>query len=727
MMKKTKWLCVLLAFVTAFAFVGCNKTPTPETPVKPNTVDVAVTVGEVTDLPKATAEYTVADPSIAACNGQSVIGFKAGQTTVTADDVVYNVTVTDNELGTTHVYDVRQTNIKLVENGKSDYVLVIPKDETDEMVTESAPNEFNDLFKTATGLTLTVLTDDQVPETTTGKYFFIGDTRQAKAAGITAERETYGQNGFRLVTVGQSVYGVGGGRFGTLYTVYEFMKWQFDFEQFAIDELRIDKNVTDCNLLDFNISDIPDFEWRTASYGSERMLPMEDMYPHRMRLQRTEDMWFEIKSPDGVGHWVHNYLYYIPASKYKADHPDWFWRDDWMQQLCLTRDVEGLSDELVEVMKQLIEAEPTLTNMSFTQMDVGPDGGTWCECDTCNKMQAEYGTDAAANIKFINVVAKKLRAWLEVAHPERTIRLSIFAYHKTEDAPAVWNAETGKYEPIDDSVILDPMVTVFYAPIFGGFYHDFEHDVNAALDVNMQKWNALTDHMYLWIYQLICINYLQPYDGINSIQNRFIYSRQHKVELLLDQAEYNVTHDTDWFYLKAYLLNRLMWDISKNPQDIIAEFMQGFYHEAGDVMQTLFESWREWLGYAYDAYGYIGLIGEDKLNARVFPKNVLETWLSHIDKAYAAIEPLKITDPARYNTLYVRIKTESIAFNYVLLMVHKDKFSVDGYRQLYLDFKADCAQCKITNFHEWTDLSPALEDALRSRYPDLHTLYPDLF
>lgn len=721
MMKKTKWLCVLLAFVMAFAFVGCNKTPTPETPVKPNTVDVAVTVGEVTDLPKATAEYTVADPSIVACNGQSVIGFKAGQTTVTAGDTVYNVTVTDNELGTTHVYDVRQTDVKLVENGKSDYVLVIPKDETDEMITESAPNEFNDLFKTATGLTLTVLTDDRVPENTTGKYFFIGDTRQAKAAGIVADRETYGQNGFRLVTRGQSVYGVGGGRFGTLYTVYEFMKWQFDFEQFAVDELRIDKNVTDRNLLAFNISDIPDFEWRTASYGEVRQLPLDNLYPERMRTHRTEELWFE------VGSWVHNTLYYIPPAKYKADHPDWFWRDDWMQQLCLTRDVEGLSDEVVEVMKQYIETYPTLTAMSFTQMDVGPDGGTWCECDSCNKMQNEYGTDAASNIKFINVVAKKLRAWLEVTHPDRTIQLVIFAYHKSEDAPAVLNAETGKYEPIDESVILDDMVYVFYAPIFGGFYHDFEHEVNAELDVNMQKWNALTSHMYLWIYQLLCTNYLQPYDGINSIQNRYIYARQHKCEMMFDQAEHNAITDTDWLHLKSYLINRLSWDVMKNPQDIIAEFMQGYYHEAGDAMQALFESWREWLGYAYDAYGYIGLIGEDKLNARVFPKNVLETWLNYIDEAYAAIEPLKTTDPARYNTLYVRIKTESIAFNYVQLMVHKDKFSVDGYRQLYLDFKADCAQCDVLLYNEWNSLSPMLEDTLRSRYPDLHTLYPDLF
>lgn len=717
-MNKTKLASIIFAVVLIFGMTGCaGEQPSGEV-VMPG--EISVTVGEAVSLPSPLDEYTVCDPSVATCNGAEIIGFHPGATAVknASGDIVYNVTVVPNELGTTHVYDVRESEISLVQGGQTEYVLVIPAGETDEMITEIAVSEFNDLFSMATGLTLPVMKDDAMAVDTEGKYIFLGNTRQAAARDIYADRETFGQSGFRMRTIGNSLYCVGGGRFGTLYTVYEFMKWQFGFAQYAADEMSIDTNVTDCMLLDFNIVDIPDFEWRVASYGDVFLPPFTDYYPHRMRVQRLSG---ELFVPIGGDQYVHNYLDYIPPEKYQAEHPEWFSTDG--TQLCLTRDVEGLSDEVVEIMKDYLTAYPEISCISFTQEDKN----TWCRCQSCKALYDEYGTDAATNIKFINVVAKKLKAWLQETDPDRTVRLTIFAYHMVEDAPAVLNAETGEYEPMDESVVLDDMVTVFYAPIFASYYQELDSAINERLDTNMRKWSALTDAIFLWIYQLSCDNYLQPYDGINSLQERLTYAYEHKVELLFDQAEYNMETDTDWMQLKSYLLNRMMWDIRQDPYEIITEFITHYFKQASAPMQKLYDSWKQWMGYAHLEFGLTGVITENLVRTDVFPEPVLDEWLGYIDEAYVALEPLRHTDPEMYERLERRICVESISIRYLKMMLYRDSMSVEGWRDWYLRFKADAARVGVTNYNEWNAMSPMLENKLLERYPDLSTVYPDLF
>ena len=711
---------MILTAVLGFAAAGCGDVKGGDDDVEPPTaMEITVTVGERTALGEALDAYIVADTDVATCDGAYVTGFKPGETTVTSSDgkTVYNVIVNANELGTTHVYDVRQTSVPLVANGKTDFALVIPEGETDELVTDMAVSEFNELFKEATGITLPVFTDDMVPIRPAGSYVFLGDTRQAEAANVTADLDTYGYSGFRMRTLGKSVYCVGGGSFGTLYTVYEFMKRQFGFCQYAPDEMYIERNVTDCKLLDYNIADIPDFEYRTGGYGDTFYSSASDNYPHRMRLHVISYNFFMSDSQ-----WVHNYFEYIPPDKYKSEHPDWFATDG--AQLCLTRDAEGLSDEVVQFMKDKIASDPHLSILSFTQNDTM----SWCRCPSCTAMYEEYGTDAASNIKFANIVASKLRPWLKENYPDRKIYFPIFAYNYTENAPAVLNAETGKYEPMDESVVLDDMFTVFYAPILYGFYYDFEHEANTVLDLNMRKWGAITDSMFLWIYQTLFSDYMHPYDGINSIKERYIYAYKHNAKFLFDQGRHNIQNGTDWFQMKSYIESRMMWDVMQNPEDIVTEFIEHYYKDASPAMLKLYKSWKQWLGYACDAYGYTGKIYEPQVYAGFFPETVLNEWLGYIDEAYAAIDPVKESDPQLYEKLYIRICTQSLSARYLKLMLYKNSTTAEGFRAWYLTFKDDCILCNVEKYNEvWTISSSLLESNLLARYPDLHTLYPDLF
>ena len=51
-------------------------------------------------------------------------------------------------------------------------------------------------------------------------------------------------------------------------------------------------------------------------------------------------------------------------------------------------------------------------------------------------LKDHYGTNAAEMIIFLNMVGADIEAWLAVEEPGREVTILMFAYHRTEEAPA---------------------------------------------------------------------------------------------------------------------------------------------------------------------------------------------------------------------------------------------------------------------------------------------------
>lgn len=638
-------------------------------------------------------QWSSSDPSVAEVDGGMVTAKKEGSTAVTADNgqnqKIYEITVNamKNPLNTIHQYNVGESGIPFFRNGTSEYKIVYAADETDEMICADAVNELQYFIREATGVTLPIVTDQGLTYTAGSKYLSVGENALSEQAKLKADKELLGQNGYCIVSDGASVFLLGGGRFGTLYSVYEFLKWQFGYEQYAVDEYSLQRNVREMDLKSFNIVDVPDFEWRLGNYGEYWY---GKTFPQRMRMHRTEDIWIQL----GGLPW-HNFKATISPSVYQADHPDWFSPDG--LQLCLSRDVEGLSDEVVEQMKKYIEANPHLSNLTFTQEDIN----VWCDCPSCSALKSKYGVNAASNIQFINVVAKKVRAWLAEAHPDREITIVIFAYHQVEDAPARLNAETGEYEPIDETVVLEDNVAVMYAPIFANHYYDFDSQTNTRVDETMKKWQALTDKIYLWCYSTYFVNYLTPFDAFNALQQKYVYAYENNVRYLFDQGQYNQNVGTDWYRLKEYLSSKMAWNVQLDMNALIEDFFANYFKNAADAMMQYFQSYRTWFAYISQEYGVSGTIGENIVNAHYWPQGVLKEWLGYIEQAQESIAPLKETDAALYEKLSDRITLESLSIRHLDLMLYENSYTASQYKQAYLQFKEDCARLGVNNYNEW--------------------------
>ncbi|HKL60848.1 MAG TPA: DUF4838 domain-containing protein [Acholeplasma sp.] len=585
---------------------------------------------------------------------------------------------------------IEESDFYLVNNGTTEYTIVYPEN-SDEMVSRTAVTELQSFFKQATGLELEAISDKDLSYQVGQKYISIGQTKLLKTSGIEVN-QTLGESGLQVVTKDESVFMFGKTKFGSLYSVYEFLEHQLNFRVYAVDEIRIDKEVSSLKLLKFNTTDIPTFEYRLGSYGE---LWYGTTFTRRMRMQTNNDIWISLG-----GLTYHNFFATVPPAQYKDTNPEWYSKDG--RQLCLLTDLDGIKEVVVGQMKTYIKNNPQANNLTFTQEDFN----VWCENDISRALKEKYGTNAAEMIIFLNSVAEEIETWLAVEEPGREVTLVMFAYHKTEDAPARFDEALQKYVPIDDEVILRDNVAVLYAPIFSEHYYDYYHESNVNTAETMKKWGALSNNIYLWSYGTYFLNYLTPYDTFNSIQGKYQFAKENNTSYVFDQGQYNQSKGTDWYRLKEFLVAELQWDVNQDMNTLIDEFFVNYFKDAAAPMMDYFKSYRAWYAYIAAEEGFTGYVTETVLLQRnYFPQGILNEWMGYLNEAQEVIKPLEKTDPALYKLLNDRILLETISIRYLTIELYSIYYSTEENEMMLTTLKNDALRLGVVQFNEFNTLS----------------------
>ena len=599
----------------------------------------------------------------------------------------------------THERTVFETNVILAKDNKTDYVIVTPKNANSGAML-IAIDELRQNFFKATGATLEVKTDDEINYNESCKLLSIGETSFLQQAGVTFDKDELGGSGYVVQTKGNSVFMVGGADNGSLYAVYGWLSEQFDYEYYAVGETYIEKDIVEEKLLNVNLKEKPDFAYRLTNFGEAWF---DTQVAYRAGFDPSNSVWVNFGAP-GAETPYHTSFSIIPPEEYQEEHPDWFARNG--EQLCYSRDPEGLVETAVENMKEAFRSQPNKNLATFTQQD----HNSWCDCDLCLESLQKYGTNAAVYIKVVNQIADKITEWAAEEFPGRKITIALFAYQKTEDAP-VRETENG-YEPIDDSVRLSKNAAVFYAPIYASYYYDFNHEENLKASTTLEKWQVLSDNMFVWMYGANFRLYLGPYNNFNSMQNTYRYLHDKGVTYLLDQQQFNQVNGTDWYKLRSYLSSNLQWKIDCDQTELINNFFTHYYKDASAIMQRLFNEEMTWFAYLEEHHGYNGTVSYTEstlIKEEYWPQGVLEGWLSLIDDAYKAIEPLKVSNPSMHETLTQRIKLESITFRFMLLKLYSVYYSEAEVAEMEASFKKDCVELGMRQYSEQVSMSDYLK------------------
>lgn len=611
---------------------------------------------------------------------------------------------------------IQTTDNMLIENGVSDYVIVYPAEGSSHTDMQLAITEMQSLVMEATGYYIPAVSDAQ--ETSSDKILSIGETAQAKkeqALMNKVKTSDLGSQGYVIDTIGTSCYMLGRSATANLYSVYEFLEYQFGFECYARDEYALDKNVKNRALLDFDLVDIPDFESRTP-------MNWEGLSCDRLRAQ----VYTEGFNAVGGNQFVHNVNALIPGSKYYAEHPKWFykWTADGhtTQELCMTAhgdqaEWEALVDAFAYEMQWRLLEDPTIDWISFCQEDTA----ALCDCYDCNKDNNLYDTGRptaylANYIRMANAIAKKMKVWNEEVCPERNIIIFLWDYGKAKTVPVKLNPdgtpykdENGNYAPYSEELTLEENIAVFYCSYSAGMYLSPTEDSNAAEHESLLRIQAIARNplMYFWTYSANFSDYMMPFNLLDNRQELYQYMKQYGAVGVFDQAQFDQETAPDFGALKSYVSAKLMWDVDANVDELINNFMDNYYKEAAPIMKKMLNEYRAYFLYLHEEFGFKGGIGD--LNnlfktTTHWPYMRIQRFLDYIDMAYNEIEPLKTTDPERYQTLYTRIKRESLTWRYLELSIYPSTYDSATLEIMQSGLLADCIACGLTQCRENTSI-----------------------
>jgi len=249
------------------------------------------------------------------------------------------------------------------------------------------------------------------------------------------------------------------------------------------------------------------------------------------------------------GIWGHSFDRLLPANENFTTHPDFFALYEGKRRpesLCMTNDT--VVDLVSKKISALIGETPDAQFYSISQND----DVVYCECSECKKINAEFGGPQGSLYYFLNKIALRF--------PQT--RFTTLAYLHTYNPPA--NFEIG------------PNIYTLFSPIElnrGKFLKE-----NESFKNTLENWSKTTSHLYLWDYTVQFSNYLSPFPNIHTFSENYKLFKEKKVKGLFVQGYADVPGD--FSELRQYLLAKLLWNASMDADEVIDDFLRGFYGKA---------------------------------------------------------------------------------------------------------------------------------------------------
>lgn len=569
--------------------------------------------------------------------------------------------------------------VSLVEDGRTEYTIVISDNASGDEVT--AADELTIFFKEATGISLKTVTDKNRLFNEDSQYISIGETTIFKQAGLSLPLDIE-KEGVYLKTVEKSIFINGGSGLGCVYAVYDFLNQVFNYEYYGRDFYVIDRNVEDLPLCDLDYQYNPSFPFRAHWGGSENYDSKNVM---RLRHHELGDFFGSVG-----GKMVHNWRDFLTA---EISQHEGYWIGEGVDNMCYTaRGDEAEYNALVQcvtnVLIDIVSNSTVYSSVCIANNDVTPA----CPCATCTEIRTSYNSNCAAIVLFCNDVRARLDEWFETeegAPHKREFTFSFLAYMATEDAPVTYDETTGEYIGIN-GIKCNDGVGVWYAPIYHDYLRSPYHEINKKTVFNMKGWDALTDDLYLWTYDMNFQAYFDPYDTLGDLQEFLKLCEEADVKMYYPEGQQWACKDTAaWANLHVYLNAKLGWDTNCNVKELTEDFFKNFYGPAAEEMYELFMQSRAHTAYLLatnENFGGSFSCETSTTKVEFWPQNLLEQWIEMYQETYEAIEFLKEDDSKLYREYWERIATEEVSPLFIILKLYQGSLSadkLDEYRQRF--------------------------------------------
>ena len=258
---------------------------------------------------------------------------------------------------------------------------------------------------------------------------------------------------------------------------------------------------------------------------------------------------------------VHTYYPLVDPKVNFPIHPEWFSlingkRTDVNAQLCTTN--PELRAYMLQRVKELLRANPGATIVSVSQNDCF----NQCQCDRCQALAKEQGSQAAPVIDLANYIADG------IAKEFPNVAVDTLAYQWSRHAPKTLKPR--------------PNVIVRLCSIECDFGQPLNAKKNESFSADVVDWSRLTNRLYVWDYVTNFRRYIQPMpdEAVLGPNLKFLYD--HGVRGVFEEG--STANGAAGEEFKAWVLAKLLWNPRADDKALIAEFLNGYYGAAGPLV-----------------------------------------------------------------------------------------------------------------------------------------------
>jgi len=567
--------------------------------------------------------------------------------------------------------------LTISENGIAKAVIVVTEDAGEPE--QHAAAELAEFLEQITGAEFEVVS----PPATDSPRLLVG-AEAAKLAEPDFSTEGLGTDGLVIRRVGDDLILAGGRPRGTLYAVYTFLEDELGCRWWASSESTIPNKPT-LKVGNLDVRYVPVLEYREPYWFDA----FDSDWAVRNKSNGNRP---KLDEKRGGNHsyqgFVHTFNPLIPPKTYFKEHPEWFSeikgkRTHNRAQLCLSN--EEMRNELVINLKANLRNNPAATIASVSQND-------WhgnCQCAKCAAIDKEEGSPAGLMLRFVNSVADDIKEEFP------NVAISTLAYQYTREPP--------KYVKPRENVIvrLCSIECSFSTPLADERNQKFRDDIIG--------WSKISNRLYIWDYTTNFRHHIMPHPNLRVLGPNVKFFAEHNVKGIFEQGAYT-TNGAEMAELRAWVLAKLLWDPSRDGQELIDEFIEGYYGPAAgqirdylNVMHDAVEASEDWLGCF------------EKNTAKYLSFDTLSKGWAHLKAAETAVQdnpelrfrvqvaqlPVMYTFMTRWDEM--RGKAEESGSDWPM---------PETIQRAFEEFMEIAKKKNVTRLNEWNEGFGALEEAI---------------
>ena len=444
----------------------------------------------------------------------------------------------------------------LFKNGISAYAIIVGPEASESE--QFAAKELQECIQKESGTLIPIKSSH---EEHAGGRIIIGFNEAARLLGVAAAPSVSDES-FVYKSIGGDILIYGGSQRGTMYGVFSFLERELGVRWYT-------SRVTE-------IPQRPDYLFDQL-YHSEKpgVRVRNDFYfdafnPLYAAHNRINGAMGGRDQHGGVeGYWgVHTFYELVSPDKYFATHPEYFSLIDGKRthdraQLCLTNpDVLRIT---IENIKDRIRKEPQYLIYDVSQNDwLG-----YCTCDKCKAISTAEGSESGLMIWFVNQVA----AAIAEEFPGKFIGTLAYVYTRTPPK---------SIRPLKN-------VVVRLCSIECCFSHDLHScPNNTSFLKDLEGWGAIAPNMYIWDYAVSFADYLSPFPNFRVLQPNIQAFQKNNAIGIMEEADFQ-SDGGELAELRAYVFAKLLWNPDLDFEELLNDFMYGYYGRAGQYVRQYFD------------------------------------------------------------------------------------------------------------------------------------------